>query len=374
VPTNTFVICSPLETSLSDVWKRWITVLKPAERLDASLDGILQDESVSLIAFFGNEQIHQVLDDSNLRQSLRKKIVYHMGSTRDSQITDGDAESVKAYFGYEGSAPAFLVNVREENLFRDAFLVGLKSLIDRSSLSTALEATKDAWRKLIDRNRKSHYDLMVRLYARNNLEKLVFKGDPAWAVSGSPRIILAVPRIASLLRPRIEVINLSPVILKWLQEDFARINKLTAEQFEDLVADRLTKAGLSVVKTGKTNTPDGGIDLIASSRSSPVPYLLAAQIKHSRTNRLVSANVVRDFRGAISALPIDIGVIVTNTSFTPDAEWTARQLPKLIRLRNIEDLKLWLADELDAFSILRDLPSSIEVAPNLVIPIPWSIK
>lgn len=360
------------ETTLANVGERWLRVLTPEEHDPVPLESIFKDDSVPLLVFFGNDPLKQAINDPRLRPLLKEKVIYHIGGI-DELGTDMSGVGVRAYLGYKG-CPAYIISPKEEVLFRDAFFAGLRSLHDQKTLGRALEDTRKAWDELVDGRPDSDYWWLIKLYALKAVKDLLFIGDTEWMLPAPARFIRMRPAVIHADRPRIEIINLSPVILKWLQEDPERIAALSPEQFEDLIADRLTRAGLSVTKTGKTNTPDGGIDLIAHPKSSSIPYLLAAQIKHSRKNRPVPASVVRDFRGAITSLPIDIGMIVTNTRFTPDAQWAAKQLPRLIRLRSIADLKLWLADEIDGSLILKDFPNTIEVAPGLVIPIPWSIE
>lgn len=368
-------ICSPAETVLAEVCERWFKEFKLEEYKPASIERVLSDKSVPLVVFFGSEFLKRIVHEPKLLSCLKGKVIYHIGGASDALfMLDINSIGIRAYFGYQDVSPSFIINAQEESLFRDAYLAGLKSLLNQETLGNALDKTKKAWEKLIARKSESIYAQMVRVFARATLRQLVLIGDKNWVAPSPNQLVIIRPPAIRIDRPRIEVVNLSPILLKWLQKDPARIAKLSPEQFEDLIAERLTHAGLIVTKTGKTNTPDGGIDLIAYPKSSSIPYLLAAQIKHSHKNQPISADVVRDFRGAITSFPIDVGLLVTNTRFTPNAQWTARQLPKLIRLRSMEDIKIWLANEIDESSILKDFPSSIEVAPGLVIPIPWSIE
>ncbi len=375
-----FLICPPEETTLSEVWGRWHKALNLENHDYLSLGDVSNDKDITLLVFIGNNPLQRLIEDTSFHPLFNNKVIYHIGGIPALNSTTLKEIGVKAYLGYGDRAPTFIINTPEaENSFRDTFFVGLQSLANRENLSTALQLTKRAWLELRSLSRTSAspfgiHNRFVSMFAKSNEKHLKLEGDSHWRSQVQPRLISYRELIIRADRPRVEVINLSPILLEWLQEDPTRVAKLSPEQFENLVADRLTRLGLVVIKTGTTFTPDGGIDLIAYPQSSSVPYLLAAQIKHSRKNRPVSASVVRDFRGAIAPLPIDIGMIVTNTSFTPDAEWTARQLPKIIRLRDLENLKRWLANELDESMILKDFPNVIEVAPRLVIPIPRSIE
>ena len=64
------------------------------------------------------------------------------------------------------------------------------------------------------------------------------------------------------------------------------------------------------------------------------------------------------------------GLLVTNTSFTPDAEWVAERRALLMRLRDFEDLARWLRDEYPREAEWREIPAEIEMCPGVVIKLP----
>lgn len=65
-------------------------------------------------------------------------------------------------------------------------------------------------------------------------------------------------------------------------------------------------------------------------------------------------------------------VLVTNTSFTRDAVWTAQQErnARFLRLRDFMDLKRWLEDHFGQEDDWREIPDRIELAPGVVVEIP----
>jgi Restriction endonuclease/XPA protein C-terminus len=157
--------------------------------------------------------------------------------------------------------------------------------------------------------------------------------------------------------------------LSWLLEDLDRLKQIGPEKFQFLVADRLEKSGLTVQLIGNANRKDGGIDLIAYPKASIFPFLLAAQVKHHRTTRNTVVSDVRDFHGAIASKtsPFHVGMIVTNTGFTPDAMWFAGNNRTLLRLRHLTDLKRWLKCDFCNESEWREIPKHIELAPGITI-------
>ncbi|HET7460779.1 MAG TPA: restriction endonuclease, partial [Longimicrobium sp.] len=78
---------------------------------------------------------------------------------------------------------------------------------------------------------------------------------------------------------------------------------------------------------------------------------------------------VRDFAGAIAGHAFNAGMLISNTSFSPDAQWFARERAKLIRLRDFSDIRRWLLNDFSNAAEWRELPSSIEVCPGVVVKI-----
>ena len=116
---------------------------------------------------------------------------------------------------------------------------------------------------------------------------------------------------------------------------------------------------------------DGGIDIVACSSRAPFPFLMAVQVKHHKSPEFKTGpDVVRDLLGVIQYTGFNVGVVVTNTTFTPDAKWVAAQRPMLIRLRDIKDIRRWLTnDYLDEFN-WQEIPDEIEVCPGVIVRIP----
>ena len=67
-----------------------------------------------------------------------------------------------------------------------------------------------------------------------------------------------------------------------------------------------------------------------------------------------------------------VGLLVTNTSFTHDAVWTAQQErnARFLRLRDFPDLKRWLEGRFGEEEDWREIPDRIELAPGVVIEVP----
>lgn len=166
-------------------------------------------------------------------------------------------------------------------------------------------------------------------------------------------------------------------LLDALKADPDLLHEISPDQLEEVVCDRLFAMGFEPERAGAANRPDGGIDIVFWPRiPSAFPFLGAVQVTHrSDSGRRVGPSKVRDFAGVLGAHPFQVGVLVTNTSFTPDAEWFARQDPRRIRLRGFQDIRRWLLEVFDHDAEWREMPSEIELCPGTIlkIPRPWPV-
>jgi Restriction endonuclease len=173
-----------------------------------------------------------------------------------------------------------------------------------------------------------------------------------------------------IVRPvRIELLGIGDCLSLHLASNPSLVHRLSPEQFEEFICERLDAMGLEPQRAGTTFRPDGGIDVVFWPRKpSPFPFLGAAQIKHHRNPATVEGPAsVRELVGSISGQPFTAGIVVTNTTFSPSAEWFARQHRGFVRLRGFQDIQRWLANNFGADEEWRELPSTIELAPGVTV-------
>jgi Holliday junction DNA helicase RuvB len=89
----------------------------------------------------------------------------------------------------------------------------------------------------------------------------------------------------------------------------------TGRSFEHKCMDLLRRRGLEVQLTGRTG--DGGIDIIAKSRDPIAGGKYIVQCKDWANP--VGAPVVRDLYGVVHAEDANRGILITSSSFTPEA-------------------------------------------------------
>jgi hypothetical protein len=160
-------------------------------------------------------------------------------------------------------------------------------------------------------------------------------------------------------------LSLSEQILK----EPSRLYQVSPDEFEEFVCHRLFAMGFEPRRVGAINKKDGGVDILFWPRlHGAFPFLGAAQIKHHRDpNTREGPKAVREFAGTVAGHPFNVGLLVTNTSFSPDAEWFAREHAKLLRLRSFNDIRRWLLNNFSDEAEWREIPKSIELCPGVVI-------
>lgn len=147
---------------------------------------------------------------------------------------------------------------------------------------------------------------------------------------------------------------------------------MSPEDFQYFVAERLDKMNFNIQLIGEINSKDGGIDIIATPKECSFPFLLGVQVKHHKNELKTGQKDVRDLLGTINSSNslFNLGMIVTNTAFSPEAKWFANQNKRLLRLRDLNDLKRWLKEDFNNEFDWREIPDEIELTNGLRIQVP----
>jgi restriction endonuclease Mrr len=171
--------------------------------------------------------------------------------------------------------------------------------------------------------------------------------------------------------PRIELVqfDLTEELVRKISNNSEILQMISPDKFEDVVHNRLEAMGLSVQRIGNTNRKDGGIDFVFFPKTdTPFPFLGAVQVKHHRKNAVkTGASDVRDFVGAVAGPYFQTGLLITNTTFSPDAKWFASKHEPKVRLRDFQDLVRWFAGNFNAEAEWREIPDRIELCPGFFV-------
>jgi hypothetical protein len=180
----------------------------------------------------------------------------------------------------------------------------------------------------------------------------------------------ADPEHPGITYARPEAVDARGVIIPRLLDDWNRVYDLSPDEFEELVFDRLVAMGLQPIRLGPANRKDGGIDIIFWT-CTLFPMLGAVQVKHHRApNHKTSAADVRGLAGGMHSYHFNVGLVVTNTSFTNDAEFESeKDGSPPIQLRDGNALRKWIADDFEVEEV-NFVTRTIEVCKGFGINLP----
>jgi Restriction endonuclease len=149
------------------------------------------------------------------------------------------------------------------------------------------------------------------------------------------------------------------------------IYRLTPGQFEELIMDRIAAMGYEVKQVGKTTQPDGGIDFVFwPPPGRGLPFLGAVQAKHhTKPSLKCGVEVVHSMAGVLERhrAVFNLGIIVTNTSFTNEAEWFVNPMQFYLRLRDGADVQRWVEGDFANQKEQREFPTSIQLTSKLIL-------
>lgn len=141
-----------------------------------------------------------------------------------------------------------------------------------------------------------------------------------------------------------QIILLQDINLSLLQELERRpqlMYELEPRRFEELVARILEDQGCIVSLTKRTR--DGGYDLLGRMKSGPSDLVFLAECKRYSPENKVGVEVVRGLYGVTEIQKANLGLVITTSSFTKDAQEEKLRIGPRIDLKEYSDLCNWLS-------------------------------
>lgn len=139
-----------------------------------------------------------------------------------------------------------------------------------------------------------------------------------------------------------DIVAVNDRIIEQLAADQSLIYRLSDRQFEELVADLLSRLGYSVHLTPPTK--DGGVDIFAASKTAVGNFLFLVECKHWDPRRPVGVSAVRELRGVVEASQATGGLLVTSSYFTRGARELQRESKHRITLKDYIAISRWIRD------------------------------
>ena len=122
-----------------------------------------------------------------------------------------------------------------------------------------------------------------------------------------------------------------------------RAREISPENFEQLTIDLLLAMGYEASGEALGRSGDGGIGGVIKQDKLGIDRVYI-QAKRYGADNSVAAREVRDFSGALEVKRMQKGVFVTTSSFSPDAQETAKQMQKHIILIDGKQLARLMVD------------------------------
>jgi restriction endonuclease Mrr len=115
---------------------------------------------------------------------------------------------------------------------------------------------------------------------------------------------------------------------------------MSPRQFEELVAELLSKEGFEVNLTKVTR--DGGKDIFIAHNNRIGDFLYYIECKRYGIGNPIGVNLVRELYGTVSHDRATAGMLVTTSYFSPDALDFVRKIKHQISLKDYIMLQDWI--------------------------------
>ena len=131
------------------------------------------------------------------------------------------------------------------------------------------------------------------------------------------RSAVPVPESSLLQAVKPRIISAKEALIDQLKRHPSSIHDLPPRKFEELIADLLSDLGWRVELTAATR--DGGKDILAYLNTEVGELLCLVEAKKYRPDRKVGVELVRTLYGTLCDHQANSAMLVTTSSFSPDA-------------------------------------------------------
>jgi len=123
-------------------------------------------------------------------------------------------------------------------------------------------------------------------------------------------------RIISIAKP--VIVSANQAMVEALKKHPKDIFRLSPRKYEELIAELLDDIGYEVTLTKATR--DGGKDILASMKTECGDLLCLVEAKRYRHDRKIGVSLVRELYGTLCDFKATSGMLVTTSSYSPDAQ------------------------------------------------------
>jgi restriction system protein len=153
-------------------------------------------------------------------------------------------------------------------------------------------------------------------------------------------LVLPERKLITDVKPSIMLAN--EALFERLRRQPDSIYDLPSRKFEELVADLLADLGYEVELTPATR--DGGKDILAYMTTPHGRLLCLVEAKKYRRDRTVGVELVRQLYGTLADADASSAMLVTTSSFSPDAKAFQQRHQYKLALRDYGNIVQWIEE------------------------------
>jgi len=136
------------------------------------------------------------------------------------------------------------------------------------------------------------------------------------------------------------IVSANEAMVKALKDHPKDIFRLSPRKYEELIAELLSDMGYEVTLTKATR--DGGKDILASLKTECGDFLCLVEAKRYRHDRKIGVSLVRELYGTLCDFKATSGMLVTTSSYSPDAQIFQQNHQYQLSLRDYTDVAGWI--------------------------------
>jgi restriction system protein len=153
---------------------------------------------------------------------------------------------------------------------------------------------------------------------------------------------LSIPKKELITEIKPSIILTNETLMERLRRQPQSVFELPPRKFEELVAELLSDLGYEVELTPITR--DGGKDILAYMSTPHGRLLCLVEVKKYRQDRTVGVELVRQLYGTLIDANASSAMLVTSSSFSPDAQAFQRRHQYKLALRDYGNIVQWIRD------------------------------
>ena len=131
-------------------------------------------------------------------------------------------------------------------------------------------------------------------------------------------------------------------LLERLRKDPDGMDSLTPRQFEQVVAEILSRQGYEVYLTPASK--DGGKDIYVAKKTSLGSFLYLVECKKYARNRPVGVELIRQLYGVVEQERATAGILATTSTFTKGARQYSETVRYRLKLKDYMELHRWITE------------------------------